>query len=222
MATAVAQPDARPRGRRGAAPVSRTTLVARRRPDRDIAQPRCYSLSPRQGPTDDWISRAPRTATDRPQRAAPGPAAERSGDVPREPADHGAASSTSPTRSTPTRSSSSRARPARARRRSCRRSASRWAAAATGTSAARSRGASRPPASRRASPRSSTSQLGEVVGYKVRFNDRVKTDLVREVHDRRHPARRDPGRPDAARATTRSSSTRPTSAASTSTSSSAS
>ena len=66
-------------------------------------------------------------------------------------------------------------------------------------SAARSRGASRRPASRRAWRRSSATELGEVVGYKVRFNDKVKRTLVREVHDRRHPARRDPGRPAAAR-----------------------
>ena len=42
-------------------------------------------------------------------------------------------------------------------------------------------------------------QLGDVVGYQIRFNDKVKRDLVRQVHDRRHPARRDPGRSAAAR-----------------------
>jgi ATP-dependent helicase HrpA len=40
--------------------------------------------------------------------------------------------------------------------------------------------------------------LGEVVGYKVRFNDRLTPGASRQADDRRHPAGRDADRPAAA------------------------
>ena len=87
-------------------------------------------------------------------------------------------------RSATTRSSSSRARPARARRPSCRRSASSSGAACAARSATRSRGGSPRARSPSGSPTSSTSPLGEAVGYAVRFSDRSSEDtLVRLMTD---------------------------------------
>ena len=58
--------------------------------------------------------------------------------------------------------------------------------------------ASPPARSPSASPRSCRSQLGTLVGYKVRFTDKVVRRHAHRADDRRHPAQRDPPRPAAA------------------------
>ena len=52
------------------------------------------------------------------------------------------------------------------------------------------------------------SPLGHVVGYKVRFSDKLSERHLREADDRRHPAGRDARATDSSMPTTRSSSTR--------------
>ncbi len=47
------------------------------------------------------------------------------------------------------------------------------------------------------------SPLGDVVGYKVRFQDRLQPRRVGEADDRRHPARRNADRPASCAPTTR-------------------
>ena len=84
----------------------------------------------------------------------------------------------SPPQSATTRSSSSRARPARARPPSCPRSAWSWAAASPGRSATPSRAGSPRAPSPSGSPRSSAAELGEAVGYNVRFTDKAATDTL--------------------------------------------
>ena len=70
-------------------------------------------------------------------------------------------------------------------------------------SATPSRGASPRARSRRASPRSWHASSATLVGYKVRFHDKVGAAHRDQADDRRHPARRDAGRPASCAHTTR-------------------
>jgi ATP-dependent helicase HrpA len=78
--------------------------------------------------------------------------------------------------------------------------------------ATRSPGALRPSSVAKRIAEELKTPLGEVVGYKVRFQDRLEPRRLRQAHDRRHFAGRNANRP-AAQAYDTSSSTRRTSAA---------